>query len=299
LQRIYAVNRVKLYPLLKSLWLQLQKANLKKRGVFSPTEKAKAALDLKRTRQKIHRAESYKKAQPTPFWLLREHRTPHKSLSCCWATTTHTTRPWLRCCIRATPMSQAAQGLRAAPRCLQGASSVRAQPLRCDLRCFQRAPGAWPGQPSGQALPPPSPSGEVPPAQGSDGVGQLAELGLGDRCQEQDESRPAETIFRPHRIMSNYVSTLPSEKKKKKTKRIGNRQLGSWRARKMFTLLSNFPQHKPTDHGVSCYLSLFLPCTLLKSDRLYNKTEGNRSPRAAAKRSECPKLVNYTTPTSP
>lgn len=45
----------------------------------------------------------------------------------------------------------------------------------------------------GQAFHPLSPSEEALPAHRSNGAGWLAERGLGDRCQEQDESRPAES----------------------------------------------------------------------------------------------------------
>lgn len=45
----------------------------------------------------------------------------------------------------------------------------------------------------GPGAPSSVPSGEALPAHRSDGAGRLAERGLGDRCQEQDESRPAES----------------------------------------------------------------------------------------------------------
>lgn len=57
-----------------------QKLNI---PIFSIKEKVKVDrfVDLKRTQQKSHNAESCKNIQQTPYWLIRKHRMPHNDLS--------------------------------------------------------------------------------------------------------------------------------------------------------------------------------------------------------------------------
>lgn len=132
--------------------------------------------------------------------------------------------------------------------------------------------GSWglARQPLGQTLPPPSRLARPSPHTGATvQVGwQSGDLVTNARSRMKADLPNLQTSRNHEQLRQQFAIG-----EKKKSKRIGNRHVGSWRARKMFTLLSNFPQHKPTDHRMSCYPSLFLLCTFYWSQTEFTTTQ--------------------------